>query len=435
VRRASANSIGTGVRFWFGILSVKASLLACAALLAAAPFLCAEPLRPAQADKLRAEIRRNFFIPEPLPALEAKTHRRFPLAAGVQAEAVSYATQLGQRVPAILYLPTPLPKGKAPAFIVVNGHGGDKYAWYAWYTGMLFARGGAVVLTYDQIGEGERNPERKSGTRAHDRLKGDAVLARQLAGLMMTDVMQAVSYLRSRPEVDPTRIAAGGYSLGSFVLALTGAVETRLHACVLVGGGNLDGPGGYWDKSKPMCQGLPYQSLQFLGDRPAMIYALHAERGPTLVWNGLADTVVNFPPTDEQFFADLRARVIQLRGTSGRVFETGFVPAVSHRPHFVTRPVVAWLERQIDFPFWDEKTIAAMPEIRIGDWAETHGVAMDKAYATEEREGGTPALDVDVPGYTREQLDVFSAEEWPAAKEQCTIDAWEKAARAARPPQ
>ena len=144
------------------------------------------------------------------------------------------------------YLPEPLPKGKIPGFVVVNGHGGDKYSWYAFYTGILFARAGAAVLTYDQIGEGERNVDRASGTRAHDTIKGGRVLARELAGLMMTDVMQGVSYLSERPEVDAKRIAVGGYSMGSLVVALTGAVDTRVQACVLCGGGNLDGPGGYW---------------------------------------------------------------------------------------------------------------------------------------------------------------------------------------------
>jgi dipeptidyl aminopeptidase/acylaminoacyl peptidase len=62
----------------------------------------------------------------------------------VRAEAVTYATQLGARVPAILYLPDPLPAGggKIPAFIIVNGHGGDKYAWYAFYSGIAYARAG-----------------------------------------------------------------------------------------------------------------------------------------------------------------------------------------------------------------------------------------------------------------------------------------------------
>jgi dienelactone hydrolase len=174
-----------------------------------------------------------------------------------------------------------------------------------------------MVLTYDPIGEGERNvrPPRELG--AHRRGVDSPEMGRRLGGLMATDLMQAVTYLRQRPEVDPRRIGAMGYSMGSFVVALTGAIEERLHACVLVGGGNLDGAGEYWDKSKPMCQGLPYQSLQFLGDRPAAIYALHAARGPTLIFNGLADTVVAIPTHGEPFFQDLGRRTALLMADHG----------------------------------------------------------------------------------------------------------------------
>jgi dienelactone hydrolase len=145
--------------------------------------------------------------------------------------------------------------------------------------------------------------------------------------------------LEQRAEVDPQRIGAMGYSMGSFIVALTGAVEPRLHACVLVGGGNLDGPGEYWDKSKPMCQALPYKALEFLGDRPAAIYALHAARGPTLIFNGLADSVVAIPTHREAFFADLRERAARLHGRWSGVFEGRLIPDVSHRPFFVTRDV------------------------------------------------------------------------------------------------
>jgi hypothetical protein len=215
-----------------------------------------------------------------------------------------------------------------------------------------------------------------------------------------------------------------GYSLGSFVLALTGAVETRLAVCVLTGGGNLDGPEGYWDTSKPMCQGIPYRSLDFLGDRPAVLYALHAERGPTLIHNGLADTVVAIPTHGEGFFDDLRARVVRLRGDSRGVFETGFVAGASHRPYFVTRPVAAWLERTLDLPEWSAASIAAMPETVIGPWAQAHGVALDRLYATEEREGGTRALGTEVPGLTRDELMVYRLEEWERLKDRLTYEAW-----------
>ena len=393
----------------------------------------AQTMTPEIEREWRTKIRANFFIPEPLPALDAKVHRRFEPAPGVSAEAVSYGSQFGMRVPAILYLPNPLPKGeKIPAFIVVNGHGGDKFSWYSFFAGVLYARAGAAVLTFDPVGEGERNAQRKSGTRAHDRLKGDDVLARRLAGLFMTDVMQAVSYLSSRPEVDASRIGAGGYSLGSFVLALTGAVETRLHACVLTGGGNLDGPNEYWDNSKPMCQGMPYRSLEFLGDRPAAIYALHAARGPTLIWNGLADTVVNRDRTPPPFFDDLRTRTVRLRGKADGIFDTGFTPAASHRPFFVTKPAVLWLARQLRFPNWDLEKITAMSETHISEWAAANGVFMDKGYVSEDREGGVRALGTGVPGFTRESLTVFSEEEWQAQKQRLIIEAWESAARAAK---
>ena len=114
------------------------------------------------------------------------------------------------RVPAIVYAPA-RQSGKAPAIIIVNGHGGDKYCWYAFYSGVMYARAGAVVLTYDPIGEGERNRERKSGTRAHDRRLEPPEMGRRMGGLMVTDLMQAVSYLCQRNDVDPQRIAACGY--------------------------------------------------------------------------------------------------------------------------------------------------------------------------------------------------------------------------------
>lgn len=391
----------------------------------------AEPLSAANVEALRTQVRANFFV-DPVPTLDAKVHRRFAPAKGVRAEAVTYATTLGARVPAILYLPDPLPKdAKIPGFIVVNGHGGDKFAWYAYYTGVAFARGGMAVLTYDQAGEGERSASRQSGTRDHDKLKGDEAIARRLAGLMISDVMQATSYLASRPEVDAKRIGAAGYSLGSFVLALAGAVEPRLRACVLAGGGNLDGPEGYWDRSKPMCQGLPYRSLAFLGDRPALIYALHAARGPLLFANGRADTVVNMPKTQDTFFDDLRARVIATRGTRAGIFDYEFTAGTSHRPYWVTKSVVQWLERHLDFPHWEAAAIAALPETHLGQWAERNGVALDRLYATEEREGGTRAIGADVPGFTRESLSVFSAAEWEENRNALSFDAWAGRALAA----
>jgi hypothetical protein len=193
---------------------------------------------------------------------------------------------------------------------------------------------------------------------------------------------------------------------------------------LLTGGGNLDGNGGYWDGSKPLCQGWPYQALRELGDRGAVIYTLHAARGPTLIFNGEQDEVVAIPRMGEPFFKDLRRRTVALHGNEQGVFEYAFEPGTSHRPYFITRPVALWFERTLDFPKWSEADIKAMPQTRIGDWATERGAELDRLYATEPREAGTPALGTGVPVLTREQLSVFSLEEWNARKSQLTIDHW-----------
>jgi hypothetical protein len=240
--------------------------------------------------------------------------------------------------------------------------------------------------------------------------------------------MQAVSYLAQRPDVDPKRLGAMGYSMGSFVLGLTCAVETRLNACVLAGGGNLDGEGGYWDSSsKTMCQAIPYQSLRFLGDRGAVLYDLHAARGGTLVLNGTADDVVSGPTMGATFFEDLRKRTVALHGSEKDVFDFAWVPGGGHRPYFVTRAAALWLEKRLDFPIWTAASIAKMPETHISEWAERNGVAMDKQYATELREGGTRALGSGVPGVAHDLLNALPVAEWEREKEKYVYESWVKA--------
>jgi dienelactone hydrolase len=379
----------------------------------------------------RQRIKATLFVPDPLPSLEVEHYGQFEPSPGVIAERVSYATDYGLRVPAILYRPRQIPASKMPGIVVVNGHGGDKYSWYSFYTGILYARGGAAVLTYDPIGEGERNAERKNGTRQHDRYVDPPEMGRRMGGLMITDVMQAVSYLTQRPDVDAERIAAVGYSMGSFVLASVCAVDTRLNSCVLAGGGNLDGPGGYWDSSsKKMCQAIPYQSLMFLGDRGAAIYSLHAARGSTLIINGSQDDVVAMPEMGPPFFEDLRKRTMARQDSARNVFDFTFISGGGHRPYFLTRPAALWLEKRLHFPNWTAELIGRMPETHIMEWAEANHVFVDKLYATELREGGTRALATGVPAVPHDDLSALPLERWQRDKETYVYETWVQNARA-----
>jgi dienelactone hydrolase len=378
----------------------------------------------------RKQIKQALFIPDPLPPIAALSYGSFSPVAGVVAERVTYATTYGMRVPAIVYRPAKA-SGRLPGMVVVNGHGGDKTSWYAYYTGILYARAGAVVVTYDPVGEDERNSGRKSDARAHDTFVPGAQMPERMGGQMIGDVMQAVGYLAQRKDVDGRRIAVLGFSMGSFHAAIAGALDPRIHALVLSGGGNLDGAGGYWESSpKVMCQAGPYKALSFLGDRGAVLYALNQNRGATLVMNGTVDPLILSKNTLEPFFEDLRNRAAAISGTREGLFETFWIPGAGHRPNFVTRPGALWLESQLHFPNWTEASIRAMGEVHMSEWATQGGAPAGGPLANEVAEGGVRALDAGVPIVPREELQAVPSTEWEQHKGDFVWESWVERARA-----
>ena len=396
-------------------------------------FLCASSLgasaqavSDAQVKLWREQMRHALYIPNPLPAISPHSYGSFSPTKGVVAERVTYGTAYDLRVPAIVYRPARRASGKMPAIVVVNGHGADKSSWYSWYTGVLYARAGAVVLTYDPIGEGERNDEHKDFTGEHDKLISDpASMPVRMGGLMVTDIMQAVSYLSRRADVDPHRIAVMGFSMGSFHSALAGAADPRIRALLLVGGGDLDGPGGYWDSSHAvMCQSAPYKALSFLGDRPAVLYTMSARRGSTFIINGTNDTVVDIPHHGQDFFDDLRRRVIAFNGSERGVFTTYFDPGASHRPSWMTRTAAEWLDQQLHFPNWPRRSVAKLPVVSIRDWAASVGYPLSKSYAREDRDAGIQAIAADVPLLAAADTDVLGRSAWDALKSNYIYASW-----------
>src|SRR4051812_40870237 len=97
---------------------------------------------------LREQIRTTLHVSQRLPRAEEKMYGSFSPAPGVAADRVSYATAYSLRVPAFVYHPAERKRVRRPALVIVNGHGGDKSSWYAYWAGIFYARAGAVVLTY-----------------------------------------------------------------------------------------------------------------------------------------------------------------------------------------------------------------------------------------------------------------------------------------------
>jgi dienelactone hydrolase len=410
------------------------------------------PATTAQINTWRTQVRKALFIPDPLPKPEPTVYSTTEITPGVTLEKVSYQTAYGLRVPADIFRPTHAPASKLPAIVVVNGHGADKSSWYSYYTGILYARAGAVVLTYDPIGEGERNDDHKDFTSQHDQLiTSPASMPTRLGGLMVTDVMQAVTYLAARKDVDPHRIAVLGFSMGSFISSLAGAADPRIHALLLVGGGDLDGPNGYWDSGHAiMCQGAPYKALRFLGaaenipDRPAILFTLSARRGDTFIINGTADSVVDIRNHGPDFFNDLRQRVLTLNGgdkspdknpltnSTGSVFTTYFDQGASHRPSWVTPRAAAWLNNELHFPNWRNTDVNTLPTVKIGDWATKTGAPIPKNYNRDDRDAGIIALAADVPLLTTTELDILPRPEWDQHKSDFIYTTWlQRASQAA----
>jgi dienelactone hydrolase len=389
-------------------------------------------LSPTDAARLRKEMRQALFVPDPLPAVEPESYGTFKPTPAVVAERVSYRTEYGLRVPAIVYRPATPPKGKLPAMVLVNGHGGDKSSWYSYYTGILYATAGAVVVTYDPIGSGESNDDRKQAASEHDTLITDPPsMPARMGGRMVTDILQGVSYLAQRKDVDPKRIAVLGFSMGSFEAVLAGAADPRIHALMLTGGGDIDGPGGYWDASHAvMCQSGPYKALNFLGDRPAVIYTLNARRGNTFILNGTADTVVDIPHHEQDFFDAMKLRTEAINGGPTGVFETAFDPGASHRPNWITRPVAEWLGRNLNFPNWPQTKIATLPLEPIRDWAARVGYPLGKSGDRDDRDAGLQAIAANVPLLTQDQLNILSPSEWERRKAEFVYKTWVERAEA-----
>jgi len=392
------------------------------------PFDTPAPVKAQATDSQlkawRQLARKALFLDAPAPTLAPREFGSFHPMPGITAHRVTFGTQYKMRIPAIIYRPDHI-TGKLPAVVVVAGHGGDKSTWYESYAGLLYANAGAIVVTYDPIGEGERNAQHLHDARAHDTNLPGLQSPPRLGGLMVGDVSQAVSYALSLPQVDPARVAVLGYSMGSFHSALAAGLDPRIRYLVLSGGGDLDGNGGSWDSSsKVMCQGGPYQALSFLPDKGAILYTLHQRAGETLLLNGTEDNLLAAPHHGPSFFADLNRRVHALGGPDLPSIETRFYPGVGHRPSWVNRDAAEWLNARLHFQRWRNLSIESLGETRIGDWASVTGAHINSGYATEKTEAGVRAVGRDFPAPTPEQLQAVPLNEWTAHEDLYTWQGW-----------
>jgi len=109
---------------------------------------------------------------------------------------------------------------RRPAFLVLHGFGSNKDSGGSVATAKMLAGFGYVVLRFDMRGCGQSEGPR-----------GRVICLEQVE-----DTKHALSFLATRPEVDPDRIGVIGASFGAAVAVYTAGVDSRVAACISVGG-------------------------------------------------------------------------------------------------------------------------------------------------------------------------------------------------------
>ena len=139
-------------------------------------------------------------------------------------ENVILETRPGYFATCAVYSPVPF-AGRRPAVLLLIGHtdAGKADPEYQ-YLSQLFCRAGFVVLALDPYGEGERfehydlenNFQPIQGCSGeHDLMDWKfKLMGASLARYFIADALSALSYLKSRSDVDPSRVALTGHSGG-----------------------------------------------------------------------------------------------------------------------------------------------------------------------------------------------------------------------------
>jgi cephalosporin-C deacetylase-like acetyl esterase len=197
------------------------------------------PADAAAWQRRRPEVERAFrkaigleSLPERSP-LQARTTARLDMG-DYTIEDVIFESRPGFPVTANLYRPKAAAPGKRAAILCPVGHylREGKRAADVQSRCIKLARMGFVVLTYDPIGQGERNI---SGNIHHEAGYALLPLGQTIAGWMVWDSMRAIDYLLTQSDVDPERIGVTGNSGGGLNTLFTAALDHRVRAAVVVG--------------------------------------------------------------------------------------------------------------------------------------------------------------------------------------------------------
>ena len=226
-------------------------------------------------------------------------------------ERVSFdAAYGGERVMAHVYIPRDTPP---PYQVVVFFPGGDAQVLSSsrelrLNESSFHVRSGRALVYPIYKGTFERRVE-VTGVNAR----------RELAVARVKDIQRTLDYIASRPDLDATRVAYHGISLGSSVGVLALAIEPRFKAAVLLAGGFL---------------GRPPVEVDGFNFAPRITV-------PTLMVNGRADFTFPLETSQKPLF---RAIGVSPEHKRHAILEGGHLPPDIHA---VMREILAWLDQYL----------------------------------------------------------------------------------------
>lgn len=179
------------------------------------------------------------------PALNVK-QRETVQKEGYRIESLSYETEPGDAIPAMLLIPdTVSPAHPAPAVAVWHQHAGQYHLGKSepaglagnpmHHTGAALAKEGFVVLCPDALCFEERqdpNKRLKAGQFERFEFLRYVVAGKCMAWKNILDMKRAIDFLQSRPEVLDEKIGCYGHSMGSTHTWLVGPWEKRIKCLV-----------------------------------------------------------------------------------------------------------------------------------------------------------------------------------------------------------
>jgi len=286
---------------------------------------------------------------------------------GYTARKVLYNVNAWNRVQA--YLLVPKGEGPFPAVLLLHDHGArfdlgkEKMvrpfhveparlqAAQEWvrgnyggrFVGDELARRGYLCLAVDALNWGDRGGAGKEGQQA---LASNLFnLGMSLAGVVAWEDLSALRFLAALPDVDTTRIAAMGYSFGSFrawqLAALSEQVRAAVCICWMAGRRELMAPGNNLTKGQSSYTTL-HPGLTGLLDFPD-VASLACPRA-LLFFNGEADHL--FPQLAVQAAFDKMRRIWEQQ-SAGERLATRFWPGGHQFSVEMQEVAFDWLDEQL----------------------------------------------------------------------------------------